>query len=260
MMNIFITNLHKYTTAVCQEFSCQKQAITEIRKIGVNTQFPSITESLNHLRLLGQIIVLLILYISLVHKWLEIRTVFDTIGWVNIDHLHLSSHTFLLQKGVHNDQTVTSNHAVCPVDTMLVELNTFSAATHTLSGSLSLKHRLLTFYLAFQCVGIFLHDPRNNAMGLDGLMNMYRGSRDIKTHTLSLTCPLQGRIQMRIKLIGLDLFLCLIMLRHSNRRIVCTLFIIVGISFHVSHFYSFSICQLFLWTSHLFVLLFLGWE
>ena len=60
MMNIFITNLHEYTAAVCQEFSCQKQAITEIRKIGVNTQFPSITESLNHLWLLGQIIVLLI--------------------------------------------------------------------------------------------------------------------------------------------------------------------------------------------------------
>ena len=63
---------------------------------------------------------------------------------------------------------------------------------------------------------------------------------------------------MWIKLIGLDLFLCLIMLRHSNRRIVCTLFIIMGICFNVAHFCGFSICQLLLWTSHLFVLLLCG--
>ena len=138
---------------------------------------------------------------------------------------------------------------------MLVEFDTLSTAAHPLGRGLGLKEAHLSSNLACLHIRVFLHDPRNNAMGLDGLMNMNRGSRDIKTHTLSLACPLQGRIQMRIKLIGLHLFLCLIMLRHSNRRIVCTLFIIMGICFHVAHFCSFSICQLFLWTSHLFVLL-----
>ena len=226
----------------------------------MNTKLPSITESLNRLRFLRQILVLFILHIPLVHKRLEIGAILDTIGRVDVDHLYLAGHTFLLQQGVHDDQAVSGDHTVRPVDTVLIEFNALPAAAHTLRRGFSLEQGLLAFHLTFQRIRIFLHDPRNNAVGLDGLMNMDRGSWDLKTHPLSLACPLQGRIQMRIKLVGLDLFLCLIMLRHSDWRIVCTLFIIMGICFNIAHFCGFSICQLLLWTSHLFVLLFLGWE
>ena len=138
-MHILITNLHKHAPAVGQQFPRQQQAVAQIGQVGMDAQFPGVPESFDHLRLLGQVLVLFILHIPLVHKGLEVRAVLDAVGRVDVDHLHLSGHALLLQQGVHDDQAVARNHPVRPVNAVLIKLNGLPAAAHPLRRSLGGK-------------------------------------------------------------------------------------------------------------------------
>ena len=90
MMYILIADLHKYAAAVRQQFPGQQQTVPEIGEIGVDAQLPGVPEGLNHLRLLGEVLVLPVLHIPLVHKGLEIGAVLDAVGRVDVHHLHLT--------------------------------------------------------------------------------------------------------------------------------------------------------------------------
>ena len=96
----------------------------------MNAQFPGVPKGLNHLWLLRQIFIFLILHIPLVHKGLEVGAVLDAIGRINVHHLHLSGHALFFQQRVHNYQAVSGDHPVGPVNAMLVKLDGLPAAAH----------------------------------------------------------------------------------------------------------------------------------
>ena len=73
-------------------------------QIGMNPQLPGIPKGPDLLRLMGQILILAVLDIPLIHKGLEIAAVLDAVGRVDVDHLHLPGHALLLQQGVHHQQ------------------------------------------------------------------------------------------------------------------------------------------------------------
>ena len=206
----------------------------------MNAQFPGVPEGLDHLRLLGQIFVLFILYIPLVHKGLEIGAVLDAIGRINIHHLYLSGHALFLQQRIHDYQAVSGNHPIGPVDSMLVKLDRLPAAAHPLSRSFRFKHGLLPHKLPFQGLGILLHNMGNNAVRLDGFVNMDRRCGHLKTGALGFTRPLERGVKMSVKLIGFYFFFCLIMLGHTHWRVVGAFFIIVSIRLYIAHFFSFG--------------------
>ena len=214
----------------------------------MDAQFPSIPEGLDHLRFLRQILILFVLYISLVHKGLEIGAVLDAIGRIDIYHLHLPGHTLLFQQRIHDHQAVSGNHPVGPVDAVLVKLDGLPAAAHPLCSGFCFKQAELSFYLPSLRIGVLLGHPGNDVQRLDGLMNVDRGGRDFKTHSLRLACPLECGVQVWIKLVGLEFLLRLIMLGHTHRRVVGTLLVIVRIVVNVAHFIC--VCQLFSRTCH----------
>ncbi|OCX56533.1 hypothetical protein BFM99_17265 [Stutzerimonas stutzeri] len=49
------------------------------------------------------------------YKRLKVRTELDSIGRIEIDHLHLSTHALILQQGVHHLQGVAENQAIGPL-------------------------------------------------------------------------------------------------------------------------------------------------
>ena len=55
---------------------------------------------------------LAIFYISLINEWLKIRAVFNAVWRVEVDHLYLPGHAFLLQQAVHHQQAITGNQAL----------------------------------------------------------------------------------------------------------------------------------------------------
>ena len=54
------------------------------------------------------------------HKRLEVRSELHAIGRVEVDHLYLTAHAFVLKQGVHNLQRVTQDEAIGPRSLVLV--------------------------------------------------------------------------------------------------------------------------------------------
>jgi len=89
----------------------------------VDAQLPGIPKGLDHLGLGGQIFVLAVLDVALVDEGLEVAAVFDAVGRVDVDHLHLPGHAFLGEQAVHHQQTVSGDQTVGPAAVVLVELD-----------------------------------------------------------------------------------------------------------------------------------------
>ena len=68
----------------------------------MNVKLPRVSKGFDHLRFGGEVVVLTVFYFSLIHKRLEVGTVFDAVRRVNVDHLDLTAHTFFFQEAVHH--------------------------------------------------------------------------------------------------------------------------------------------------------------
>jgi hypothetical protein len=72
-MKILVRDLHETGPVLVEKFFTEAQAVAEIGEVRVNSKLPSIAESLDILRFLGQIIIFIGLgNISLVDKGLEV--------------------------------------------------------------------------------------------------------------------------------------------------------------------------------------------
>ncbi|MDD3565164.1 MAG: hypothetical protein PHN90_05780 [Methanothrix sp.] len=125
-MQVFIRNLHENASAVAQQLPRQKEPVPKIGKIGMNPQLPGVPEGLDHLGLLGEVLVFAVLHVPLVDEGLKIRTVPDAVRWIDVDHLDLAGHPLLLDEGVHHQEGVASDEAVGPVMLMLIEFDRLS--------------------------------------------------------------------------------------------------------------------------------------
>ena len=59
-------------------------------------------------------------HLGFIYHDLPVSTISNTIGWIEINTLHLPLHALTIQQGVHHEQTVTLNQTILPVVAMLV--------------------------------------------------------------------------------------------------------------------------------------------
>ncbi len=226
MMHVLITDLYKYTAAVCKKLPHQQQPVAQICQVRMNSKLPCIAERFDHFRFLRQIFVFSVFYITLINKRLKIGAVFDSIRRIDIGHLHLSCHSFFFKQRIHDNKAVPRNHAVGPVYAVLIEFDGISPAAHSFQRGFKKTH--LPFFHIFS-------NPLNGMydfVRFDGFMDMDRRYGHVKTHPFCFTGPFQRRVQMRIKLIGFYPLYLLIMLCHSYRRIVGAFLILMRIGFN----------------------------
>src|SRR3990172_10433900 len=88
----------------------------------MQSKFPCIPISLYHLRFTGHVFIIIMTYITFTNKWLEVTAEFDAVGRVKIDHLHLSSKPFVVQKRVHYNKRISKDHAIYPLVPVFVSL------------------------------------------------------------------------------------------------------------------------------------------
>ena len=86
---------------------------------------PRIPIGFDLLSFAGQIL-FSVLYIALKDCGLEVGGELDTVGWVNIDHLHLASKVFSVCKGAHHGEAIAEDEAVRPIYVVLVKIDGFA--------------------------------------------------------------------------------------------------------------------------------------
>ena len=188
----------------------------------MNAQFPGIAECFDHFRFLGQVFVFFVLDIAPVDKWLEIGAVFDAVGRVDVDHLHLPGHAFFLQKGVHDDKAVAGDQAVGPFVLMLVKFDFLAAALHAFERRFK-EAQLAVSLIAFANA----LDGANDFVGFDGFVNVNGGSGDIKRGVFLFACPVEPGRQMRIKRIRLARFSGCVAVREACLGVIHPRFVVV---------------------------------
>jgi hypothetical protein len=124
-VDVLVGDLNEARSALVKQLAREKQAIAEICKIRVDAELPGVAESADHLRLVGQVCVAPVLNVPPVHEGLEVGPIPDAVRRIEIHHLHLPRHAFLLQKAVHDEQAVAGDQPVRPIVLVLVEVHGF---------------------------------------------------------------------------------------------------------------------------------------
>src|SRR2546426_2880882 len=88
----------------------------------MDAQFPSVAISLNHFRLSGNRLIVAMGNFSFPNKRLKVAPKLHSIRRINVDHLHLTSETFVLDETVHHEERVSEDEAIRPWRGMLVSL------------------------------------------------------------------------------------------------------------------------------------------
>jgi len=159
----------------------------------MDAQLPCVPKGPDLLRLAGQVLILAILHVPLIHEGLEVAAILHSIGWIDVDHLHLAGHALLLQKGIHDQEGIPGNETIGPAMRMLVELY---CCPHRRILVRKLEERGLDLAAA-------LPDCLDDGLGIYALMDMQGDCRDLERGVLSLACPDELGIEMRIILVGL---------------------------------------------------------
>ena len=122
-MNILITDLHKHTAALSQQFPRHDQPVAQISQVRMDAQLPGIPEGLDLLRLARGVLRLAILYVPLACAHLPVRAELDPVGRIHVDHLHPPLQPLFLRQRGHHQQAVAQDHAVGPVLLVVVEIH-----------------------------------------------------------------------------------------------------------------------------------------
>ena len=121
-MDIFVSDLHEYRTAIGEQITCHGQAVAQVGEVGVDAVAPCVSERLDLLRLAGDVFGFAVPHVSAGGGPLEVGVELDAVGWVEVDALHLAAQPFALGQRRHHLQAVAEDHAVGPVGVVAVEL------------------------------------------------------------------------------------------------------------------------------------------
>ena len=165
-MDVFIADLEEETAAIGEEFARDSQPVAEIRQVGVDAEFPCISECANLFGLECHVLLLRIADVWFSSADLPVASEFDAVRRIEVYRLHLAFECFLLGEGVHDEEGVAKDEAIVPVLFVLIELDAFLK----FEGTESLKER---FGLA-----IFLYrhfsEHLNYGFGLDVFLRVNR--------------------------------------------------------------------------------------
>jgi len=148
-----------------------------------------------------------ILHIPPVNARLEVGGVFDAVRRVHVDHLDLSRHPLLDQKGVHHEERVTQDKSVGPTHLVLVKLYLLIGTQRCFAEKGKLRFRLF--------------DSLKDSPGRDALMDVQRDDIYFKGGVFGFSSPNELRIEMWIIFIASrSPLLNLICRRNPCRRVV----------------------------------------
>ena len=225
MMHVLVADLHEDAATLGQQFPHQQQAVAQVGEVGVDAQLPGVAESADLLRLGGQVLVLAVLHVALVHERLKVGAVLDAVGGIDVDHLHLARHALLFQKRVHHQQAVPGHKPVAPAMGVLVKVD-------------GVAQRLFALYVKKQGLRICrlaaaLPYRLDDRARVDPFVDVQRNGGHLKRCMLRLSCPLKLWVQMWIIGIGLLRPRIRVRLRRheANRRVVDALLVWMLVGF-----------------------------
>src|SRR5262245_47028113 len=102
-----------------------REAITQVREVRVNTEFPCIPKCPDLLWLTGSVLGPTVFYLTVPSAHLPVRLELNTVGGIEVDCLDLSFEPFLLGKRCHDKKRVAKDHPIRPVLLMVVEIHEF---------------------------------------------------------------------------------------------------------------------------------------
>ena len=88
----------------------------------MNTEGPSVSIRLHNFRLSRQVGIR-VANAPIAHKRLEIGCETNPVGWIDVNHLNLASEVLAGGQGVHDQQAVTQDETIRPIDIVLIELD-----------------------------------------------------------------------------------------------------------------------------------------
>ena len=114
-------------------------------------------------------------HIALKDGRLKVRCKLDTVGWINVNHLHLARKVFSVCEGTHHHQAIPKDKTICPIHVVLVKFDSLVIRLLRVSKELTLD------VLAF-C-------DLQNGFCTDALMHMQRNRIHSKRFRFLFACP-----------------------------------------------------------------------
>jgi hypothetical protein len=136
------------------------------------------------LRFAGEVFVF-VLHVAAADFGLEVAGVFDAVGRVHVDHLHLARHALLDQERVHHQERIPENEAVCPTDFVAVELDLLVSGQGRLAEECKLRLRLR-------------RTASEDRLRGDAFVDMERDDVHLERGVLRFASPDELRVQMGI--------------------------------------------------------------
>ncbi len=192
MVHVLVADLDKNTAGFGQQFAGEQEPVAQVGEVGVNAEFPRIAERAYLFRLGGQVVVLAVLHVAFVDERLEVGAVFDPIGRVHVDHLHLARHAFFFQQAVHHKERIARHKTVRPAVRVLVELDGVAQRL----GALDVEQRGL------RRVAIALLHGFDDRARVNAFVHVQAYRRHLERGVLRLARPHKLGIEMRVILVG----------------------------------------------------------
>src|SRR4051794_27793123 len=158
-------------------------------------KFPGVPKRFEHLGFLGQILVLAVLDVPLVHEWLEVRPILDAIRRVDVPHLPLPRHALLFEKRVHDKKRISGDEPVGPIVVVPIELDGVAKGW--------VLFRVLKEAQLLRALSVAFPDNLDDGPRVDSLMDMERDSRNREARVLGLASPLKRWVEVWVVSVGL---------------------------------------------------------
>ena len=111
-MHILVPDLHEDRPALRQQIPRNCQPISQIGQIRVDPVPPRIPVRLHLLRLASDVPGVAVPDVATGRRPLEVGVELDTVGWIDVDALHLAAQSLPLRQRRHYLQTVSEDHPV----------------------------------------------------------------------------------------------------------------------------------------------------
>ena len=192
MVQVLIRNLHEDRARLGEQITRQQQTVAQIGEVRVQPQLPGIPVSLDHLRLAGQGLVVVVADVALADERLKIGAELHAVGRIDVDHLHLPAEILVVQQRVHHHQRITEDHAVLPAVGVFVGLHQLFG-----EGTVGVAEEAEEVELL---VSLVAGDAVENRLGGETLMNEEGEGRHLEGEAFGLAGPVEKGALQRFEL------------------------------------------------------------
>jgi hypothetical protein len=178
-VQVLVRDLHEDAAAVLQQLPRQHQPIPQVREVRVHAERPGIAIRLDGLGLAGQVL-FAVLHVAASDLGLEVGGEADAVGRVHVDHLDLAAQVLAMGEGGHDLERVAEDHAVGPVDVVLVEADGLAILLLRVGEHVALD--------------VLASHSAEDGLGRDALVDVQGHGVDDELLHLALAGPFQPRL------------------------------------------------------------------